>query len=68
MRVRFVFSPPDSAASALLTLPWREPLADWSDERLVEIHQRGLSRHVVRFVAGSGAVYAVKEISERLAR
>jgi hypothetical protein len=66
--VRFVFSPPADAASGLLTLPWRVPLADWDDERLVEIHQRGLSRHVVRFVAESGAVYAVKEISERLAR
>ncbi|MGE5289871.1 MAG: DUF4032 domain-containing protein [Micromonosporaceae bacterium] len=66
--MRFVFSPPAGAASGLLTLPWREPLADWADERLVEIRQRGLSRHVVRFVADSGAVYALKELDERLAR
>ena len=66
--MRFVFSPPSSAASGLLTLPWREPLEDWSDERLVEIRQRGLSRHVVRFVAEGGVVYALKELHERLAR
>lgn len=66
--MRFVFSPPAGDASGLLTLPWREPLADWADERLVEIRQRGLSRHVVRFVADNRAVYALKELDERLAR
>lgn len=66
--MRFVFSPPAGAAAGLLTLPWREPLAGWRDERLVTIRQRGLSRHVVRFVAEDGAVYAVKELHERLAR
>jgi tRNA A-37 threonylcarbamoyl transferase component Bud32 len=66
--MRFVFSPPAGAASGLLTLPWREPLEQWQDERMVEIRQRGLSRHVVRFVAEGGAVYALKEIGERLAR
>jgi uncharacterized protein DUF4032/lipopolysaccharide kinase (Kdo/WaaP) family protein len=66
--MRFVFSPPADAAAGLLTLPWRGPLAEWQDERLVEICQRGLSRHVVRFVADSGTVYAVKELHERLAR
>jgi tRNA A-37 threonylcarbamoyl transferase component Bud32 len=66
--MRFVFSPPAGAAAGLLTLPWREPLEDWQDERLVEICQRGLSRHVVRFVADNGTVYAVKELHERLAR
>jgi Domain of unknown function (DUF4032)/Lipopolysaccharide kinase (Kdo/WaaP) family len=66
--VRFVFSPPADAAAGLLTLPWTEPLADWADPRLVEIRQRGLSRHVVRFVADSGELYALKSISERLAR
>jgi Domain of unknown function (DUF4032)/Lipopolysaccharide kinase (Kdo/WaaP) family len=66
--VRFVFSPPADAAAGLLTLPWTEPLADWADSRLVEIRQRGLSRHVVRFVADSGELYALKSISERLAR
>src|SRR5258708_25313223 len=66
--MRFVFSPPAGAASGLLTLPWREPLEDWCDERLVEIRQRGLSRHVVRFVIEDSVVYALKELHERLAR
>src|SRR5258708_29518738 len=66
--MRFVFSPPAGAASGLLTLPWREPLEDWCDERLVETRQRGLSRHVVRLVAEGGVVYALKELHERLAR
>src|SRR6266498_497310 len=66
--MRFVFSPPADTASGLLTLPWRVPLAEWHDERLVEIRQRGLSRHVVRFAAENGCVYALKELDERLAR
>jgi len=66
--MRFVFSPPADAAAGLLTLPWTEPLAEWADPRLVEIRQRGISRHVVRFVADSGELYALKSISERLAR
>ncbi|HEX2316715.1 MAG TPA: DUF4032 domain-containing protein [Thermomonospora sp.] len=66
--MRFVFVPPAQSAAGLLTLPWREPLASWEDERLVEIRQRGLSRHVVRFVAEAGTVYALKELDERLAR
>jgi hypothetical protein len=35
---------------------------------LLEVPQRGISRHVVRFVATGGHVFALKEISERLAR
>ena len=66
--VRFVFTPPADHAAGLLTLPWSEPLADWQDERLVEIRQRGISRHVVRFVYDDGILYALKELSERLAR
>jgi hypothetical protein len=50
-----------------LDLPWDEPLETWRSERLVEV-ARGISRHVVRFVEYDGVVYAVKEISERLAR
>ncbi len=68
MTVRFVFTPPADHAAGLLTLPWSEPLADWQDERLVEIRQRGISRHVVRFVYDDGTLYALKELSERLAR
>lgn len=66
--VRFVFSPPAEDAVGLLTLPWAVPLEEWQDERLVEIRQRGISRHVVRFVADNGTLYALKSISERLAR
>jgi hypothetical protein len=44
------------------------PLAQWRDDRLVEIRQRGISRHVVRFVYDDGTLYALKELSERLAR
>ncbi len=66
--MRFVFSPPAAEAAGLLDLPWAEPLADWRDERLVEIRMRGISRHVVRFVADSGELYALKSISDRLAR
>jgi hypothetical protein len=66
--VRFVFSPPAEEAAGLLSLPWAEPLEDWQDERLVEIRQRGISRHVVRFVSDGGTLYALKSISERLAR
>ncbi len=68
MTVRFVFTPPADHAAGLLTLPWSEPLAEWQDERLVEIRQRGISRHVVRFVYDDGVLYALKELSERLAR
>lgn len=66
--MRFVFTPPAEEAAGLLTLPWSEPLEDWKDKRLVEIRQRGISRHVVRFVWDEGVLYALKSLSERLAR
>ena len=66
--MHFVFSPPAQAAAGLLTLPWDEPLEDWEDYRLTEIPQRGISRHVVRFVAEEGEVFALKQIPEPLAR
>jgi Domain of unknown function (DUF4032)/Lipopolysaccharide kinase (Kdo/WaaP) family len=66
--VRFVFTPPADHAAGLLTLPWSVPLATWRDDRLVEIRQRGISRHVVRFAYDDGMLYALKELSERLAR
>jgi hypothetical protein len=66
--MRFVFTPPAEIAAGLLSLPWHQPLEEWSDDRIVEIRQRGISRHVVRFVAESDRVYALKEIDERLAR
>ena len=66
--MRFVFSPPADTAAGLLDLPWEQPLEEWSDDRLQEIPQRGLSRHVVRFIAEGGEVFALKEFPERLAR
>ncbi|WP_141579231.1 DUF4032 domain-containing protein [Actinomadura sp. WMMA1423] len=66
--MHFVFTPPGESSAGLLDLPWAEPLGDWDDERLVEIRQRGLSRHTVRFVAEGGVVYAMKELDARLAR
>jgi aminoglycoside phosphotransferase (APT) family kinase protein len=66
--MRFVFVPPAQSTAGLLTFPWREPIIEWRDERIVEIRQRGISRHTVRFVAEAGQVYAIKELAERLAR
>lgn len=66
--MHFVFTPPGESAAGLLDLPWTVPLEDWDDVRLVEIRQRGLSRHTVRFIAEGGAVYALKELDARLAR
>ena len=66
--MRFVFTPPAEEAAGLLSLPWGEPLESWGDDRLVEIRQRGISRHVVRFVVDDGVLYAVKELGERFAR
>lgn len=43
-----------------LDLPWSEPLAEWRTERVVRM-ARGISRHVVRFVAYDERVYALKE-------
>ena len=66
--MRFLFRPPAADATGLLSLPWDRPLAEWEPELLLEVPQRGISRHVVRFVATGGHVFALKEISERLAR
>ena len=66
--MRFLFRPPADEAAGLLALPWDQPLEDWEDEHLLEVPQRGISRHVVRFVTSDGTVYALKEIDERLAR
>lgn len=66
--MRYVFRPPADVASALLSLPWHLPLEEWHDERLVEIRNRGTSRHVVRFVTEQGGLYALKQMHETLAR
>ena len=66
--MRFLFRPPADEAAGLLVLPWHQPLEEWDDEHLLEVPQRGISRHVVRFVTSDSTVYALKEIDERLAR
>jgi Domain of unknown function (DUF4032) len=43
-----------------LDLPWSEPLGTWRSDRVVRM-ARGVSRHVVRFVAYDDRVYALKE-------
>ena len=55
-----------TGAHALLDLPWEQPLAEWEDERLVQV-LRGISRHVVRFVDLDGDLYALKELPRRYA-
>ncbi len=52
--------------AALLDLPWALPLEDWPEERLVDI-ERGIGRHVVRFVELNGAYFALKELPPRIA-
>jgi hypothetical protein len=66
--MRFLFRPPAADATGLLALPWDQPLETWDPSLLLEVPQRGISRHVVRFVANNGHVFALKEIHERLAR
>lgn len=60
---RFLSAKPDSQ---LLPLPWHVPLAEWPTELLVAL-PRGISRHVVRFVAVGSSVYAAKELAEAAA-
>ena len=50
-----------------LDLPWDEPLEEWDPETFVSV-ARGISRHVVRFVEREGAIYALKELPQRLAQ
>ena len=49
-----------------LDLPWRKPLEQWESDRLVEV-ERGIGRHVVRFVRYGRSVYALKELPRELA-
>ncbi|NUT51728.1 MAG: DUF4032 domain-containing protein [Saccharothrix sp.] len=66
--MRFLFRPPATEAGGLLALPWSQPLEEWDEKLLLTVPQRGISRHVVRFVASEGRIYALKEIAEPLAR
>jgi hypothetical protein len=57
-----------SPSPGLLALPWFEPLADWD---ATEVPLRdipvGPSRHLVRFVETDGALWALKELPQRIA-
>ncbi len=57
------------AAPGLLSLPWLDPLADWSPDA-AEFRELpvGPSRHIVRFVVADGVLYALKELPTRVAR
>lgn len=52
----------------LLALPWHRPLATWGPDA-VPLRELpvGPSRHLVRFVEVDGALWALKELPERLA-
>src|SRR5436190_17132043 len=50
-----------------LDLPWAKPLAEWDCDNLVEV-PRGIHRNIVRFVSYDQALFALKELPERLAR
>jgi hypothetical protein len=52
--------------SGFLSLPWDEPLEDWTSADLVVV-ERGIGRHVVRFVEVGGSYYALKELPRELA-
>jgi hypothetical protein len=64
VRLQFV---PGGEPGGLLDLPWSTPLAAWDDPRLVDM-VHGTSRHIVRFVADGGRVFALKETTEHEAR
>lgn len=49
-----------------LDLPWDEPINHWEHHRLVDM-PAGLHRHPVVFVAYDEGVYAIKELTRRVA-
>lgn len=57
-----------SPSPGLLALPWLEPLGEWD---ATEVPMRdipvGPSRHLVRFVETDGALWALKELPQRIA-
>src|SRR6202023_2822119 len=63
MRMQLV---PEVGRPDFLDLPWKQPLADWTSERLVQVVS-GIHRHVVRFVDYGGALYVPKELPQPLA-
>jgi tRNA A-37 threonylcarbamoyl transferase component Bud32 len=65
--MRVTLAPAALRSSDLLDLPWSEPLAEWTDARLVKPRHEGLHRHVVRFMEDGGQLWAIKELAEGLA-
>jgi hypothetical protein len=55
-----------SEQAALLALPWTQPLAEWPESQFVEV-ERGIGRHVVRFVQLRSGLFALKELPDRVA-
>lgn len=51
----------------LLDLPWNLPLDIWPDDAIASL-PKGISRHLVRFVHLGGAVVAIKETTDEMAR
>jgi Domain of unknown function (DUF4032)/Lipopolysaccharide kinase (Kdo/WaaP) family len=51
---------------AFLDLPWGLPLEEWPARLHVDV-ERGIGRHVVRFVLLNGSYYALKELPQRIA-
>jgi hypothetical protein len=64
MRIQLV---PRPGQPDFLDLPWDAPLEDWQSERLAVV-DRGIGRHVVRFVEYGHTFYALKELPHRLAQ
>ena len=53
-------------APDFLDLPWEQSLSNWQSGRLLDM-ERGIHRHVVRFVDYDGRLYDLKELPRRLA-
>jgi Domain of unknown function (DUF4032)/Lipopolysaccharide kinase (Kdo/WaaP) family len=51
---------------SFVDLPWQLPLTRWPSDILVEL-ERGIGRHVVRFVEADGSYYALKELPREIA-
>jgi hypothetical protein len=50
----------------LMAMPWERPLEEWPARVLAVVRDRGISRHVVRFVRTEDALFAVKELPDLL--
>ena len=53
--------------AGFLELPWEQALEEWESPNLVDL-ERGIGRHVVRFIELVGAYYALKELPGALAQ